>query len=217
MNTDYSNLLALYDRSLDDFRGVLDRVDDRSLRLPTPCTGWDVADLLAHVVEENHRFRVAVTAAVDRPRPAAETGSVNSSGPAATTGPTRAPEPESRTDALERIRKQWEESVAALRNDFAEAQPEASAHLEGFPGITVALALRMQLLDTVVHAWDLAQALGLDHRPATDLVSFVAGFATVIATRSPDGTPGVFAGPLTLASSDLWDSALAALGRTALR
>lgn len=214
MDTTYPDLLALYDRSLDDFRGILALIDDRSLHLPTPCVGWDVSDLLDHVVEENIKFHAAVAGSAGVPRPAAGR---SSSGPAAAPGSAREPGSESSIDALEDIHSQWGESVAALRKAFTEAQPEAPAQLAGFPGVTVELALQMQLLDTVVHAWDLAQALGLDHRPATDLASFVAGFATVIATRSPDGTSGVFARPLPAASSDSWESALAALGRATLR
>lgn len=194
MTTDapYAALLDLYDRSLDDFRRHLRAVADEGLPAPTPCAGWDVGDLLGHVIEENLRFARAVDPTSSTPETEAVVGSTGE------------------------IRDRWERSVATLRSAFGSAAPEASVRLDGFPPLSVEVALRMQLLDTVVHAWDLARSLGHDHRPDDALVDLVAGFAGFIAERSPEGTPGVFAAPVPSGTvEDSWVRALADLGRTA--
>ena len=70
----------------------------------------------------------------------------------------------------------------------------------------------MQLLDTAVHAWDVATALGDTYRPDETTAGFVLDYARKIASR-PGGSPGVFAEALADTGTDPWFDALRLLGR----
>lgn len=189
----YADVLGLYDAARADADRFVRQAAAGDLGAATPCEGWDLRDLLTHLVEENRRFAAAVTLS----------SGASIAGPA---GPGRSVSDPALAEA-------WDRSATELRAAFAAAEPTAPVRLEGFPPLTVDLALRMQLLDTVVHTWDVAQSVGQAHHPADELVDFVAGFAAAIAQRSPDGTPGVFAPPAPAADGDPWHRALADLGR----
>jgi hypothetical protein len=80
----------------------------------------------------------------------------------------------------------------------------------------VATAVGFQLLDTVVHNWDVATALGLPHRPDDELVAATLA----VARRVPDGpnrrVPGAAFAPARSAPEvDDWARALALVGRDA--
>ena len=77
--------------------------------------------------------------------------------------------------------------------------------------VTASDALAIQLLDTAVHAWDAATALGEGYRPPDTVVEQVHALARMIAARG--GTPGVFAAPLEETGADAWTDALRLLGR----
>jgi hypothetical protein len=70
-----------------------------------------------------------------------------------------------------------------------------------------------QLLDTAVHAWDIAQSLGQPYEPGTELVGLVAN----IAQSVPDGPrrtqPNPAFAPGLPHSGSEWERALARLGR----
>jgi uncharacterized protein (TIGR03086 family) len=183
----FSETLAAYDHSLADITVLASEAGD--LTVPTPCAGWDLADLFGHMVGQNLGFAAAVA---DGDAPVAAYESV----PVATDDVTR----------------RWQESAARVRDAFSAADPEATVHLAEF-GFrpTVAVALGMQLLDAAVHAWDVATALGKTYRPAETTVSFVLDMARQIAA-TPGGTP-VFAAPLAEGGMDPWGDALRLLGR----
>lgn len=78
----------------------------------------------------------------------------------------------------------------------------------------VATVVGFHLLDTVVHTWDIATALGKDFRPDDELITATSGQAQ----RVPDGPvrerPGAaFAPGVVVDSVDDWDQTLAMLGR----
>ena len=69
-----TDLRALHQRALDDGRPLLDRVGAADLDRPTPCAGWDLRALVAHLIGQNHGFAEAVDSAaagVDAPERAA--------------------------------------------------------------------------------------------------------------------------------------------------
>lgn len=180
-------MLASYGRALDDTTVLASGAGD--LTVPTPCAGWDLADLFGHMVGQNLGFAAAL-ADGDAPLAAYESVPVGS-------------------DDLTRA---WQDSAIRVRDAFGAADPEATVHLAEF-GFrpTVAVALGMQLLDAAVHAWDVATALGQTYRPTEATVTFVLDMARQIAAR-PGGTP-VFAPPLAEGGNDPWDDALRLLGR----
>ena len=183
-------LRALHADALADCGEFADRAARTDLRLPTPCDGWDLAALLGHMTGQNLGFAVAV-----------EQGDAELS---AYEPPRIAP------DTLQAT---WTASVDRLRDAFARADPQAEVNLaELGRQVTVAQALRMQLLDSAVHAWDVATSLGLAYRPSAETATLVLGFAREIAAR-PGGTPGVFDAPYPEAGLDPWADALRLLGR----
>jgi uncharacterized protein (TIGR03086 family) len=185
-----SELRALHADALADCGKLVDQAARADLRLPTPCGEWDLAALLGHMIGQNAGFAAAVERG-DAARAAYEPPLVVPSTLVTT----------------------WAASADRLRAAFARADPQAEVNLaELGRQVTVAQALRMQLLDSAVHAWDVATALGLAYRPPAETVALVLGFAREIAAR-PGGTPGVFAVPRPESGLDPWAGALRLLGR----
>ena len=204
------NQRGLLSRALDAERQVVAAVRPGDLDRPTPCAGWALRDLLAHLVGQHHGFAAAVRhgdadAGAFAPRP---------------------PSADADTDAL---LADWQASVDALVDAFAVAPPERAVRLvelsadRRFPQDVVA---GFQLLDTVVHTWDLARTLGRDHRPDADLLAAVGR----VAEQVPDGEarrrPGAAFAPAVTTSDrpggapaaapgDPWVRVLALLGRAA--
>lgn len=186
----FDKLLALHRETTAEAGALVARTADADLHLPTPCADWDLADLLAHMIGQQDGFAAAV-ARGDAPASAY-------AGPAITPAT---------------LLPRWESSARNLDAAFAGADPTADVRLAELDlRVPVALALGMQLLDTAVHAWDVATALGATYRPGAAAVSFVLESARVIAAR-PGGTPGVFAAPVAERGDDAWADALRLLGR----
>ena len=186
----YSEMLTLHDGALADTTALVQRAARGDLGIATPCDGWDLADLLSHMIGQNLGFAAAVA-----------TGDADE---AAYAGPDVTP-----ANAV----SQWDASAESLRAAFGPADETAVVHLSEFDiEVTPAVALSMQLLDTAVHAWDVAAALGDTYRPDAAVTELVLDFARQIASR-PGGSPGVFGEPLAETGADPWLDALRLLGR----
>lgn len=130
---------------------------------PTPCAGWTLGRLLAHMAGQHRGFAAAARGGgadlavwADVPvdgDPAGRYGAAAAQALAAFAEP----------GALER---RW-------------ALPEVHPTF-GFPGAT---ALGFHLLDYVVHAWDVAESLGL----RAEFDEQVIGVALAVAEQVPDG------------------------------
>jgi uncharacterized protein (TIGR03086 family) len=186
----FSHKLALFETTLADAGQLVARVTAADLPRSTPCDGWDLAALLTHMIGQNNGFATAVAD--------------GNASPATYLGPD--------------VRREshvlaWKASATRLREAFTEAKPEGVVHLAEFDAdVAAADALGMQLLDTAVHAWDVATSLGETYRPDETVIAFVLESARLIAAR-PDGSPGVFATPLPETGADPWSDALRLLGR----
>lgn len=186
----YSEMLTLHHAALADTTRLVERAAQGPLDLPTPCDEWDLAALLSHMIGQNHGFAAALGDG--------DADIALYAGPEVT--------PDGAVGA-------WAESATALREAFGRAQPDAVVRLVEFDSqVPAALALGMQLLDTAVHAWDVATAVGTTYRPDDATVAFVLDSAVALAAR-PGGTPGVFEPPVTATGSDPWLAALRLLGR----
>jgi uncharacterized protein (TIGR03086 family) len=186
----YSEMLAQHDGALAHTGRLVERAARGDLGIATPCAGWDLADLLSHMIGQNRGFAAAVV-----------TGDADE---AAYAGPDVTP-----ANAV----GEWAASAEALRAAFGAADENATAHLVEFDiDVTAAGALSMQLLDTAVHAWDVATALGDTYRPDAAVTELVLDFARKIASR-PGGSPGVFGEPLAERGDGEWFDALRLLGR----
>ncbi|MFI6944170.1 TIGR03086 family metal-binding protein [Streptomyces sp. NPDC050418] len=157
---------------------------------PTPCAGWTLGDLVAHMTAQNRGFAAAARgegglAAYWRV-------------PEAGSGPVDA----------------YGLSVAALIAPFAEGGgTEAAFVLPELGGAFPArVAVSFHLLDAAVHAWDVAVTLGTEPQLPLPVWESVLR----IARRIPDGNRAPFFGPALrphAGDGDPVTSALKLLGR----
>lgn len=193
------DLRQLHRRALNQAGDLVRTVGTADLTRPSPCAGWDLAALLTHVIGQHHGFARAIR---DGDAPVS-----------AYTGPA-VPD----ADALPVL---WAESARALTEAMAAAAPDQRVRLVEFgpeavfPADTV---VGFHLLDTTVHAWDVAAALGRpEFRPDDELVAATAEQAARVPGGEARARPGAAFGPeLTVGEGDPWAAVLARLGRRAL-
>jgi uncharacterized protein (TIGR03086 family) len=165
---------------------VVRQVAMQDLGRPTPCAGWDLAALLAHMIGQQRGFARAL-ATGDAPESAYAPEAFSASG--------------------------WSDSLAALSAAVAVADLAGVARVSELAPVAVPVRsiVRAQLLDTVVHTWDVAEALGVAFVPPEHLAAEVAA----IAESVPDSSrgPGRAFGPALGSSGSPWDRTLALLGR----
>jgi uncharacterized protein (TIGR03086 family) len=176
--------------------GVAKLLDSSVLTRPTPCVGWTVADLLAHMTVQHRGFAAAARGA----------GAQLSVWQVQPLGDHPAEDYAAAADDV----------IAAFAEaDVANATvrlPEISPTVD-FPA---AQAISFHFIDYVAHGWDLAMALGVPWEPSTTVLDAAA----VVAARVPTGdarlTPGAAFQPVVAAEDDAGplDRILAVLGRS---
>lgn len=180
-----------YDVALTAARAVLSRVHAADLSCPTPCRGWDLRTLIEHIIGQNEGFALALAEGdADAPRPLGDEDD---------------------------LMLAWDKSVGHLLTAVGAADPGRPVRLvEIAPDATflAAAAVGMHLLDTVIHTWDLATAIGESYRPDQDLLDLVVASSL----RVPDGEArtgpdAAFACSIKASTTDPWTTALARLGR----
>lgn len=174
-------------------------VDD--LGRPTPCAGWTLADLLAHMTVQHHGFAAAARGAgADL-----EIWKVKPLG----------------NDAVPLYSKAAEEVLAAFAEDgvlergftlpeFAPPEPD------GKPVFPAPRAIGFHFIDYLVHAWDVARSIGVDYRPEPDLVEAAWPIALAVPDDERRTRPGAAFQPgLPVdGTTSRFDRVLAVLGRT---
>ena len=183
---------ALHRRAVGEFDARVRAVGDDQWELPTPCSDWNVRQLVNHLVYEN-RWTV----------PLMEGSTIAAVGDRYE-GDLLGDEP----------RKAWAESsaeaVAAVQADGAiERMVDLSS------GPTPAGEYVSQLFaDHLIHAWDLARAIGADEQLDPELVDACAAwFASMEDLYRSIGAIGPRAG--TAPGADPQTTLLAAFGRIA--
>lgn len=166
------------------------------LTRPTPCEGWQVADLLAHMIAQHRGFAAASAGA----------GADPSVWEVRPLGDDPAGEYAAASDAV----------VAAFAEpgvlDRPFRLPEISPTVD-FPG---AQAISFHFIDYVAHGWDLAKALDVPLELTPDLLDA----ALEVATRVPIGdarlVPGAAFRPVLEVPdrAGVLDRTLALLGRS---
>ncbi|MGH9126782.1 MAG: TIGR03086 family metal-binding protein [Acidimicrobiales bacterium] len=153
-------------------------VSDDQLPDPTPCQNT-VADLLEHV----NGFSLGFSAAAAKTEPPSGASSSDGSGLG--------------TDWRTRIPAQLDALAAAWRAEDAWSGMTKVGGLE-LPGeVAAAVAIN----EVLVHGWDLARATGQRLDPDPAMVETAYPFVEGVATRSPDGSPGLF-GPVVAIPDD---------------
>lgn len=179
---------------------IVSAVTLEDLRRPTPCAGWNLADLLVHMTIQHHGFAAAARGNGADPavwQPATVANAV-AADPAGTYSAAAA-------DVLDAFA-----ADGVLEAPFAlpEFGPGAS-----FPG---ALAIGFHFVDYVVHGWDVAKSIGSTFDLPADVVAAVLPLVMAV----PDGDfrntdDAAFGPPLsaTHATTDL-DRVICYLGRS---
>ncbi len=168
-------------------------IDERDLHRPTPCTGWDLADLLAHMTVQHRGFAAAARGG----------GQDLALWDPATVRDTRDPVGD------------YTAAAHDVLDAFAGADPESQFALpELGTSAPAEMAIGFHLIDYVVHGWDVAAGLGA---PFT-LPDEVVAAALPLALAVPDGDfrsmPNAPFGPArTGGSTTDFDRLLRHLGR----
>ncbi|GAA4397047.1 TIGR03086 family metal-binding protein [Tsukamurella soli] len=162
-----------------------DLITPADLARPSPCEGWDLADLLAHLQSENLKFAAAA-------------------GDSATVMNT----------TVEQSDPTYRSSADAMLTAFRGADdPTQIVTVEPLGPRRLDELYAFQVVDTVVHGWDLATALGLPYAPASATVDL----AVRVLRRVPDESRGpgrAFGAAITVPPTGDLREALALAGRT---
>jgi uncharacterized protein (TIGR03086 family) len=144
-------------------------VTPTDLSRPTPCADWDLADLLRHMVAQHRGFAAALRGD-GRDRSAWTL-------------------PDTGTDAL----ALYETAVADVLAAFHTAKPEQSVWLPELTTEAPFPAERVRgfhLIDYVVHAWDVARAVGHDYALDPRVEPAATRIAFEVPNTSARGAPG---------------------------
>ncbi|WP_258023830.1 TIGR03086 family metal-binding protein [Streptomyces bambusae] len=163
MGTNLVAIKAFDDRAVRESIAVVRRVNVADLTRPTPCSAWDLGELLAHMTAQHRGFAAAARGDGGDP----------------THWKAEAPGPEAAGKYLAAA----EGALAAFAEVGTEEQEFALPEFGPgavFPAIR---AIGFHFLDYVVHAWDVARTLDLP-------IAFDPGIldaALPIALAVPDG------------------------------
>lgn len=162
-NLDLDRLRCLDARAVRESVALVRRVTPADLGRPTPCAGWTLADLIAHMTAQHRGFAAAAIGrgqdlAYWKVRPLAE-------------------------DARAEYGEAAEQALAAFATVTAPDRPFVLPELPGVQTVPAARAIGFHLVDHVVHSWDVARGLGLPYDPDPDVLAA----ALPVACAVPDG------------------------------
>jgi uncharacterized protein (TIGR03086 family) len=182
-----------YARAREQMAGLVAAVGSQQLGAPTPCAGFDLRDLLGHILGGCDRWALL-----------GEGGDGLALEPMVQGVPAQGWS-DAYGQASARVARAW---AAEARMEAPVAVPWGTA-----PG---RLALTGYVLETVTHAWDLARALGGGAAAGLDqeLAEFALGFAIRMVPEERPGGAGPF-GPARPVGEDAapYDRLAAWLGR----
>jgi uncharacterized protein (TIGR03086 family) len=179
---------------------IVDKVTPEDLKRATPCDGWDLAQLLAHMTVQHRGFAAAARGA----------------GAGLTTW-----DPATVADAVARDPGGTYAAAAAdVLDAFADdrALTTSFALPEFGPGAAVPgdQAIGFHFVDYVIHGWDVARAIDVPFTPADEVISAVLPLVFAVPDgdfRAAPESPFASALDETEAPTDL-DRALLHLGRS---
>ncbi|MFF7457343.1 TIGR03086 family metal-binding protein [Kitasatospora sp. NPDC008115] len=154
----------LYQLALDQLEKLFSEAGPEKLDRPTPCTEYDLRALLDHVVGGVHRLAYTGEGGLSNDV-AAATGGVPDDGWPAALGRARA-----------RVTTAWAED-AKLDRPTSVPWGELSGRE----------AVGSYVLETVIHSWDVARALGTDHTLDEALGEAALAIALAMMPAEPRG------------------------------
>ncbi|MHB8245521.1 MAG: TIGR03086 family metal-binding protein [Acidimicrobiales bacterium] len=156
-----SEVLERYGRVADGFGSRLRRVTPDQWTTPTPCSEWDVRDLVSHVIATHRRIVANLEGS-----------------------------PVQEVDAARDMAVQWSEASTAVRAALADPD-RASQMVSGMFGEQSfeSLVSRLLCADTLFHTWDLAGAIDDDRQLDPQAVAKALDFLVPLdeAIRRPGG------------------------------
>ncbi|WP_248961074.1 TIGR03086 family metal-binding protein [Sphaerisporangium perillae] len=175
---------------------VVGKASPGDLGRPTPCAGWTLADLLAHMTAQHHGFAAAAAGNGADPE-AWRLEPVGDDAVAVYAG------------AAERVIAAFAEEGVL---DRVFALPEFGTGA-AFPA---AQAIGFHLIDYLVHAWDVARSLDVAFTPEPGLVEAAWPIAHAVPDDERRHRPGAAFQPRLAVPADAtrFDQILAMLGRT---
>jgi uncharacterized protein (TIGR03086 family) len=195
-HTDGHGIVDLDARVVEATVGLVKQAGLADLDRPTPCAGWNLADLLCHMTAQHYGWTAAA---------AGHGADLSVWQP----GPPAADPIGEYAEASRRVLEAFG-ADGVLDREFALA--EISPVLR-FPA---AQAISFHFIDYLVHGWDVARSLGADYQPEPDLLAA----ALPVARAVPDGEArkrdgAAFAPGIQVpAQAGLLDQIVAALGRS---
>ncbi|GAB2965055.1 TIGR03086 family metal-binding protein [Amycolatopsis acidiphila] len=166
---------------------VASRVRPADLARPTPCAGWSVTDLLAHMSVQHHGFAAAARGEQARWEPRAAADPV--------------------ADYLS--------ASAEVLQAFAGADRPFSLPEIGPAPFPAEQAIGFHFIDYVVHSWDLARAVGTSVSFDNEVLEPALGIARFVPGGAARTRPGAaFAPALSERDGGLLDQILVLLGRS---
>ncbi|WP_245765220.1 TIGR03086 family metal-binding protein [Nonomuraea jiangxiensis] len=186
------DLIALDAQAVRASVELADRIRPDDLSRPTPCLGWTVYGLLAHMATQHHGFAAASRGDGDLAR--WKTRSLGD-------------------DPVASHRASAEDVLAAFAVDGVLERTFPLPEFDSsFPG---AQAITFHFVDYVVHSWDLAKALGVEIEFPPDVLDA----ALTVAKAVPDGemrlAPGApFAPAVPWSGGSRLDEIVSILGRS---
>jgi uncharacterized protein (TIGR03086 family) len=175
------------------FESRLRAVGERQWTSPTPCTDWNVRQLVNHVVTGNHLNVILLT----DPEAATEFR---------------------RTRDVDRL---GDDPLAAFAESSRRCAEAFRAHPDAQPvfpmgPMSTDRAIALRATDVLVHTWDLARAIGADETLDAELVAWAADNLDATFAGLID-IPGVFAPPVGETPAAAQDALLHRLGRDVTR
>lgn len=192
-----TELLSLHRRTMLIATAIVEQVRSDQLRAETPCAGWDLSQLLAHMIGQNHGFASAARGEAFDPAVWADRPVSAEPGEAFAASAAEVVAAFASVGAAER---DWPILVGADKSVLVPGKQ----------------ALGFHYIDYVVHGWDVAVSIGLEPEFDADLLAAVLPLAEAVPldgpTRNGPYAPFAPAVALDTGRGDL-DRLLAILGR----
>ena len=187
------DMMELFGRAQDGFDTVLAAVAPDRWEVPSTCADWSVRDVAGHVIWGQRQLRAwALDEEYD------EEGGPGSAHPAERTG----------DDPV----ATWRAARAAAVVTLTEERLAKQITVRGIGVVPLAAMVTLLTTDTVVHAWDIGHAAGVEVAPDPELLSTAYDWAKANMIRRP----GFFGPELTPPDdADERTRVLAFLGRAA--
>jgi uncharacterized protein (TIGR03086 family) len=181
-------------RAVETTIGIVGKVGRDDLDRPTPCAGWTLGTLLAHMIGQHYGFAAAAEG--------------NSQDPAVFADRPVGEQPAADYEAAGR---------RVIDAFSAPGLLEGTMYLpevRGGMSLPATMAIGFHLVDYVAHGWDVAKSLGI----AADFAPDVLHAALTVAEEVPEEAKGSdarlpFRPSVPTSSADLLDRVVATLGR----